>query len=135
MIELVEVHEPKVAPSTEPPKLSFTDEKGILWRLCGEIENKNGGRLGQYVPVFDYECNPMIDTDFEKQKQQGKDMIYPADFKPIFSASPETVALAWERAKKDFEASQKLKEDFTKGGYTGNAKPEKPHWFERFLRW
>ena len=78
----------------------------------------------------------MIDTDFEKQKQQGKDMIYPADFKPIFSASPETVALAWERAKKDFEASQKLKEDFTKGGYTGNAKlPEKPHWFEHFLRW
>lgn len=88
----------------------------------------------ELVEVHEPKVN-MIDTDFEKQKQQGKDTIYPAVFKPTFSASPEVLAKSWEQAKKDFEANQKRKKDFTKGGHTGNAKPQKPHWFERFLRW
>ena len=73
MIELIQVHEPterqladynnrmiteyekegvKIAPSTEPPPLSYTDERGILWRLIGEIPNEHGGKLGRYAPVF-----------------------------------------------------------------------------------
>ena len=42
----------KIAPSTEPPPLSYTDERGILWRLIGEIPNEHGGKLGRYAPVF-----------------------------------------------------------------------------------
>ena len=42
----------KIAPSTEPPPLSYTDERGILWRLIGEIPNGHGGKLGRYAPVF-----------------------------------------------------------------------------------
>ena len=37
---------------TEPPPLSYTDERGILWRLIGEIPNEHGGKLGRYAPVF-----------------------------------------------------------------------------------
>lgn len=116
MIELVEVHEPKVAPSTEPPKLSFTDGRGVLWRLCGEIENKNGGRLGKYVPVPGYERKLMIDTDFEKQKQQGKRGL------SMF----EQVVKKHQIPTVEVSRLERLQE----GG-----KPEKPHWFERFLRW
>lgn len=36
----------------EPPPLSYTDERGILWRLIGEIPNGHGGKLGRYAPVF-----------------------------------------------------------------------------------
>lgn len=42
-----------VAPSYEPPKLSYTDSDGTLYRLCGLVPNNNGGYLGQYEPVFD----------------------------------------------------------------------------------
>lgn len=42
----------KESKPAEPPPLSYTDERGILWRLIGEIPNGNGGKLGRYAPVF-----------------------------------------------------------------------------------
>lgn len=42
----------KESKPAEPPPLSYTDERGILWRLIGEIPNEHGGKLGRYAPVF-----------------------------------------------------------------------------------
>lgn len=58
MIELVEIHELKITPSHERPPLSYTDKDGTMHRLCGEIPNKNGGWLGQYVPVLNISQPP-----------------------------------------------------------------------------
>lgn len=63
-INPIELGNATIAPSYEPPKLSYTDRDGTLYRLCGLVPNNNGGYLGQYEPVFDF---PEIPNNPPKQ--------------------------------------------------------------------
>lgn len=137
MIELVEVHEPE--PEEKECVFSDYEIKEGITSGAWDIEDfrnfrKNGlitNRQLQLAADTDKKLRQtnMIDTDFEKQKQQGKRGL------SMF----ERVTREHEHIGTDGKGYDFYRN--CRGSYSYKAKqaipplPEKPHWFERFLRW